>query len=109
MTDSFFSDHPEVVQYILKHEGERKMPMNTFDIYYENADTDDPKEYRMTIQAQTMADALQLASEYLEIPAYDLVAVYSDGEPTLRRCPFCQAYHTVEQVEAGLCPLRPKH
>jgi hypothetical protein len=53
--------------------------MNTFDIYYENADTDDPKVYRMTIRAMTGLDALQLASEYLEVPSYDLVAKHSDG------------------------------
>ncbi len=53
--------------------------MNTFDIYYENADTDDPKEYRMTISAWTMADAIQIASEYLEVPSHDLVAKYTDG------------------------------
>jgi hypothetical protein len=52
---------------------------NTFDIYYENADTDDPKEYRMTIEAWTMADALQIASEYLEVPSHDLVARHADG------------------------------
>ncbi len=53
--------------------------MNTFDIYYENADTDDPKEYRLTVRAMTALDALQLASEYLEVPSYDLVAKQSDG------------------------------
>jgi hypothetical protein len=53
--------------------------MNTFDIYYEESDGDDPKEYRMTIRAWTMIDALQIASEYLEVPSYDLVARYTDG------------------------------
>ena len=52
--------------------------MHTFDIYYENADTDEPKRFIMTIKANTMGDALQLASEYLEIPSYDLVAVQED-------------------------------
>jgi hypothetical protein len=54
--------------------------MNIFDIYYEEADGDDPMEYRITIRAMTMSDALQKASEYLEVPSYDLVAKHSDGK-----------------------------
>jgi hypothetical protein len=80
--------------------------MNIFDIYYENADTDDPKEYRMTIQAETQVEALQLASEYLEVPSHDLVAKHSDAEPTLARCPYCLQWHEPHLIEQ--CPLKPK-
>lgn len=80
--------------------------MASFDIYYENADTDDPKEYRMTIAARTEADALQLASEYLEVPSHDLVAKHSEQEPTLQKCPYCGQYHEAHLVEQ--CPLKPK-
>ncbi len=48
--------------------------MHTYEIYYENADTDDSAVYIGTIEAISMADALQLAAEYYEIPSHDLVA-----------------------------------
>lgn len=48
--------------------------MNTFEIYYENADTDDERKLLGKINADTMGDALQKASEYYEMPSYDLVA-----------------------------------
>jgi hypothetical protein len=54
--------------------------MKRFDIYYECADTDDPRKYVMTLSAMSLADALQLASEYLEIPSYDLVAKHAESE-----------------------------
>lgn len=49
--------------------------MHVYEIYYENADTDEPRRYLGTIQAETMADALKLASQYYEYPEHDLVAV----------------------------------
>jgi hypothetical protein len=49
--------------------------MHTYEIYYENADTDEPRKFLGTIQADTMADALHKASQYYEVPSYDLVAV----------------------------------
>ena len=49
--------------------------MHKFHIYYENADTDEPRRYLGDIWADTMGEALQKASEYYEVPSYDLVAV----------------------------------
>ena len=49
--------------------------MHTFEIYYENADTDDPRKLLGTIQADTMGEALHKASQYWEVPSYDLVAI----------------------------------
>lgn len=49
--------------------------MHTFQIYYENADTDEPRRLLGTMQADTMGEALQKASEFWEVPSYDLVAV----------------------------------
>ena len=49
--------------------------MHTWQIFFEDADTDEPKRYLGKLQADTMGEALQLASEFYEIPSYDLVAV----------------------------------
>jgi len=49
--------------------------MHTFEIFYENADTDEPRRLLGTIQADTMGEALHKASQYWEVPSYDLVAV----------------------------------
>lgn len=49
--------------------------MHTFNIYYENADTDEERKFLGTIQANTLGEALQKASEYYEIPSHDLVAI----------------------------------
>jgi len=48
--------------------------MHTFKIYYENADTDELRKYLGDMQADTMMEALQKASEYYEVPSHDLVA-----------------------------------
>jgi len=48
--------------------------MHTFKIYYENADTDEPRKYLGDMNANTMGEALQKASEYYEVPSHDLVA-----------------------------------
>ena len=48
--------------------------MHEYRIYYEPADTDDEKVYLGNIQADTMADALELAAQYYEYPSHDLVA-----------------------------------
>jgi len=47
--------------------------MYTWDVYYENADTDDPRRFLGQVQADTASDALDLAAQYYEIPAHDLV------------------------------------
>lgn len=49
--------------------------MHTFEIYLERADDDEPRRLLGTIQADTMGDALHKASQYYEVPSYDLVAV----------------------------------
>ncbi len=49
--------------------------MHTFDIYYENADTDEPRKRLGVITADTMGEALNKASQYWEVPSYDLVAI----------------------------------
>jgi hypothetical protein len=49
--------------------------MHTYEIYYENADTDEPRKLLGTIQADTMGDALHKASQWYEVPSYDLVAI----------------------------------
>lgn len=49
--------------------------MHTWQIFFEDADTDEPRRYLGEVQADTMSDALDLAAQYYEIPAYDLVAV----------------------------------
>lgn len=55
--------------------------MHTFEIYYENADTDEPRRYLGEVQADTMSDALDKAAQYYEIPQYDLVAVQKPKRP----------------------------
>ncbi len=47
--------------------------MNLYNVYYENADTDEPRRFLGQIRANTVADALHLASQYWEVPSYDLV------------------------------------
>lgn len=49
--------------------------MHTFDIYYENADTDEPRKWIGRVNADTGGQALQKASEWWEVPGHDLVAV----------------------------------
>jgi hypothetical protein len=49
--------------------------MHTFEIYYEEADSDDPRRFLGMMSANTMGEALQKASEYYEVPSHDLVAV----------------------------------
>lgn len=49
--------------------------MHRYEIYLEPADTDDPRKLLGEIRANTMGEALQKASEYWEIPSYDLVAI----------------------------------
>lgn len=42
-------------------------------VYYENADTDEPRRFIGLIEEDTMALALQKASEFYEYPSHDLV------------------------------------
>ncbi len=54
--------------------------MHTWQIFFEDADTDEPRRYLGEVQADTMAEALQLAAEYYEYDSADLMAVQeSDG------------------------------
>ncbi len=48
--------------------------MYTFTIYLEPADTDEPRRMIGSLLADTMADALEQASQYYEVPSHDLVA-----------------------------------
>lgn len=80
--------------------------MHTYKIYLERADDDSERAYLGTVQADTMSDALDLAAQWNEIPAHDLVAVLVD-EPVMRRCPYCGQMHQADQVEQ--CPLKPHH
>ena len=59
--------------------------MHTFNIFHEPADTDDPRVPIGTMDADTMAEALERAAQYFEIPAHDLVAVQVtvSGKPML--------------------------
>jgi len=52
--------------------------MYTWNVYYENADTDDKAVLIGTIQASSMGDALKLASEFYEHPEYDLLVKRQD-------------------------------
>jgi len=49
--------------------------MHTWNIFYEAADSDAAAVFLGTITANTMSDALDLAAQYYEYPAHDLVAV----------------------------------
>lgn len=49
--------------------------MHIWQIFFENADTDEPRRYLGKVQADTMAEALQRAAEYYEYDSADLVAV----------------------------------
>ena len=44
-----------------------------FDIYYEEADGDEPPRFLGVMRADTGAEALQKASEWWEVPSYDLI------------------------------------
>ncbi len=52
--------------------------MYTWNVYYENADTDDAAVLIGTIQASSMGDALKLAAQYYEHPEHDLVVKRQD-------------------------------
>lgn len=52
--------------------------MYTWNVYYENADTDEIAQFIGTIQAVSMGDALEQASQYYEYPSHDLIVKRSD-------------------------------
>ncbi len=52
--------------------------MHQWKVFYENADTDEPKRFIGMIDADTESDALHKASQYFEVPAYDLVVEQID-------------------------------
>lgn len=52
--------------------------MYRWNVYYENADTDEPARFIGTIDADTMSLALEKAAQYYEVPQYDLVVKRSD-------------------------------
>ena len=72
--------------------------MNRYKIFYENADTDEPRSYLGFFDAMTQVEALQKASEWHEVPSYDLVAVQ------MERCPYCQTWQ--EAGHRWQCPQR---
>ena len=47
--------------------------MHTWEVFYEEADGDEERRYLGTVNADYGGQALQLASQYYEIPSYDLV------------------------------------
>jgi hypothetical protein len=47
--------------------------MYTWKVFYENADTDDPRCYIGTIQGESAAQSLENAAQFYERPMYDLV------------------------------------
>jgi len=55
---------------------EGRKQMHTYDIYYEPADTDDPRIPLGTIQAESISDALDKAAQWFEYDSADLVAVF---------------------------------
>jgi len=78
--------------------------MNRYEIYYEAADTDDPRTLLGEVEAGTMTDALNKAAQYFEYPQHDLIAVQVG--PALVRCPYCGNMHQSDQVEN--CLLKPR-
>lgn len=52
----------------------------TWNVYLEEADSDDPAEFIGTVEAISGGEALQKASEYFEIPSYDLVVKNKEQE-----------------------------
>lgn len=52
--------------------------MFTWNVYYEEADGNDDAKLIGTINALSMGDALQKASEFYEIPSHDLVVKRQD-------------------------------
>lgn len=54
--------------------------MHTFEVFYENADTDEPKKYIGEIRAHSASEALQKASEFWEVPSYDLVVYLKEQQ-----------------------------
>ena len=78
-----FKDVSEPCQHIqnILSEIEPNMPQedtNVWNVYYENADTDEPKHFIGTIEAPYEGKALELASEFYEHPSYDLIVKRSD-------------------------------
>ena len=74
--ERLYRDEEEALRFFLSEE----FTLNTFDIYYEPADTDEPRRWLGMVDADTMGDALQKASEWWEVPSYDLVAVQVQKE-----------------------------
>lgn len=56
----------------------RPLRKYTYNVYYENADTDEEKVFIGTIEATYEGEALTLASEYYEHPSYDLIVKRQD-------------------------------
>jgi len=63
--------------------------MLTWDVFYEPADTDAPRQWIGTAQGDTMAQAIANAAQFYERPGYDLLvkrapqSVSADFNPTL--------------------------
>lgn len=56
--------------------------IHTYNVYYENADTDDEKVLIGTIDASYEGEALELASQYYEYPSHDLIVKRQDIDNT---------------------------
>lgn len=54
--------------------------MHTWKVFYEEADGDDEKRYLGTLNANTGGEALNLASQYYEMPSHDLVVEQQDKQ-----------------------------
>ena len=57
---------------------EREPGTYTWNVYHEPADTDEAGQFIGTIQADTMAVALDAAAQFYEVPSHDLVVKRSD-------------------------------
>lgn len=55
--------------------------MPTFRVYIEMADNNKPRKYKGDIDAISMSNALQIASEWLELPSHDIVVEQVVAEP----------------------------
>ncbi|MGZ3948532.1 MAG: hypothetical protein ACXVKK_10470 [Flavisolibacter sp.] len=60
--------------------------MYTWNVYLELADTDEPARFIGTIQADTMAEALEKAALAFNVPSHDLVVKCSEQTYD---CPVC--------------------
>ena len=65
-----------MVQRTIERRGHMKSYL--WNVYYENADTDEEKKYIGTIEATYEGQALHNVSQFYEHPSYDLIVKRSD-------------------------------